>query len=83
MTRSSDDQSMPPVRVSCRTFLSWSAPAASPATSAAGGLPVSAAAAGSLNATIEQAKAEGELSIIALPDDWANYQKTGSKTLPF
>lgn len=102
MTRSSDDQSMPPVRVSRRTFLSWSAagfggavlasctqqgatppagspvasaPAASPAASAAGGLPVSAAAAGGLNAIIEQAKVEGELSIIALPDDWANYKE--------
>lgn len=47
-------------------------PAASPA---AGGLPLTAAEAGGLDAIIERAKAEGELSVIALPDDWANYKE--------
>lgn len=51
-------------------------PSASPAASAANGsLPISAAEAGGLEAIIEGAKAEGELSVIALPDDWANYKE--------
>jgi len=48
---------------------------ASPAASPAGGLPLTAAEAGGLEAIIERAKAEGELSVIALPDDWANYKE--------
>ncbi|HIK40282.1 ABC transporter substrate-binding protein [Thermoleptolyngbya sp. M55_K2018_002] len=53
-------------------------PAASPA---AGGLPLTAAEAGGLEAIIERAKAEGELSVIALPDDWANYKEMKSSFL--
>lgn len=30
---------------------------------------------GGMDALIERAKAEGELSVIALPDDWANYKE--------
>ena len=48
-----------------------SAASASPAA----GLPISAAEAGGMEALIEAAKAEGELSVIALPDDWANYKE--------
>ncbi|WP_448597031.1 ABC transporter substrate-binding protein [Thermoleptolyngbya sp.] len=48
---------------------------ASPAASPTGGLPLTAAEAGGLEAIIERAKAEGELSVIALPDDWANYKE--------
>jgi putative spermidine/putrescine transport system substrate-binding protein len=35
--------------------------------------PLTAEAAGGMDALIEAANAEGELSTIALPDDWANY----------
>lgn len=41
---------------------------ASPAT-----LPISLEEIGGMEALIERAKAEGELSVIALPNDWANY----------
>lgn len=47
------------------------APAALPAPPAPG--PISAAAAGGLEKIIEEARKEGELSTIALPNDWANY----------
>lgn len=51
-------------------------PAASPAASASpASLPTTAAEAGGLDAILERAKAEGELSVIALPDDWANYKE--------
>jgi putative spermidine/putrescine transport system substrate-binding protein len=45
--------------------------AALPAAPAAG--PIDLAAAGGMDKLIELAKAEAELSTIALPDDWANY----------
>jgi putative spermidine/putrescine transport system substrate-binding protein len=35
--------------------------------------PIDLAAAGGMDKLIEAAKAEGELSTVALPDDWANY----------
>jgi putative spermidine/putrescine transport system substrate-binding protein len=64
---------------------STTTPTASPAASPAGAspvaspaaseLPLTAAEAGGLEAIIERAKAEGELSVIALPDDWANYKE--------
>lgn len=47
------------------------APAILPPAPAPG--PISAAAAGGINALIEAAKKEAELSTIALPNDWANY----------
>ncbi|HEY9645195.1 MAG TPA: extracellular solute-binding protein [Chroococcidiopsis sp.] len=52
-----------------------SSPAASSPAAGAAALPTSAAEAGGLDAIIEAAKAEGELSVIALPDDWANYKE--------
>lgn len=100
MSYSNDRRSLPPLRLSRRTFLSLSATgfgaailssctqqsattpaspavspaAASPAASAAR-LPLSAAEAGGLDAIIAAAKQEGELSVIALPNDWANYKE--------
>ncbi|HNP86218.1 MAG: extracellular solute-binding protein [Chloroflexi bacterium SZAS-1] len=47
------------------------APAQLPAAPAPG--PIDAKTAGGLDALAEAAKKEGELSTIALPDDWANY----------
>jgi putative spermidine/putrescine transport system substrate-binding protein len=49
---------------------SSSSSAAAPATSAAGS---TAAASGGMDALISAAKGEGELNVIALPPDWANY----------
>src|SRR5689334_15533757 len=46
-------------------------PAQLPAAPAPG--PVDAKAAGGMDALVEAAKKEGELSTIALPNDWANY----------
>lgn len=48
--------------------------------------PLTAEAAGGMEKLIELAKAEGELSTIALPDDWANYgemKKTFLAKYPF
>ena len=52
--------------------------AASPATSASGGASKAATAQtaadlGGLDALVAAAKAEGQINVIALPDDWANY----------
>lgn len=54
------------------------AAADSPATSAAGGASKAATAQtaadlGGLDALVAAAKAEGQINVIALPDDWANY----------
>jgi putative spermidine/putrescine transport system substrate-binding protein len=47
------------------------APAALPAAPAAG--PIDLQAAGGMEKLVEAARAEGALSVIALPNDWANY----------
>lgn len=54
------------------------AAADNPATSTSGGsskaaTATSAADLGGLDALVEAAKAEGQINVIALPDDWANY----------
>lgn len=59
---------------------STASPAASPsvaasAVPAASPAPASLQEIGGLEALIERAKAEGELSVIALPNDWANYKE--------
>lgn len=61
------------------------APVPTTAAAAPGGLPAAPApgpidleAAGGLDALIELARAEAELSTIALPDDWANYKEMKS-----
>jgi putative spermidine/putrescine transport system substrate-binding protein len=71
------------ILTSCAQTSSQSTAPASPAsptasmapTAAASPGPVSLKEIGGLDALIEKAKAEGELSVIALPDDWANYKE--------
>ncbi len=53
--------------------LSACAPAATPAPTVDWSKMTSAAEGGGLDALIAAAKAEGELNVIALPDDWCNY----------
>lgn len=55
------------------------APAQLPSPPAAG--PLTAADAGGMEKLIELARAEGNLSTIALPDDWANYREMKQKFL--
>jgi putative spermidine/putrescine transport system substrate-binding protein len=55
------------------------APAQLPAAPAAG--PLTASDAGGLEKLVEAAKAEGNLSTIALPNDWANYGEMKQKFL--
>ncbi|MBW4652887.1 MAG: extracellular solute-binding protein [Kaiparowitsia implicata GSE-PSE-MK54-09C] len=68
----------------CTSQSGTSTPTASPAaegSGAAASLPISAAEAGGMDALIEAARAEGELSVIALPDTWANYKEMKSSFL--
>ncbi|MGG6296538.1 ABC transporter substrate-binding protein [Leptolyngbya sp. AN02str] len=60
---------------SCTNTTTTSATSAGAGSTPAANLPISLEAAGGMDALIEAARAEGELSVIALPDDWANYKE--------